>query len=469
VKSEVQDARSVNEIMICAENRDMGILDVKDIITATGGRIIHGDSRSFTGVCIDSRKIEAGELFIALKGERFDGHDFLLQALKKGSGAVVHRPETAPVEGKTLIYVKDTLKALQNIAHFVRSGRDLPVVAVTGSNGKTTTKELISSVLSTTYKVLKNSGNLNNHIGLPLSLAGTSDDDQVIVLEMGASAPGEIRELCTIATPNYGVLTNISPAHLEGFGDIETVRRTKLELLDYVSVAVVNADDLFMMEGVLKAGFKGSLVKYGIKNPADIFAEDIKLHETGASLQLRIGGDRPIELSPKISGMFNIYNLLAAASVSYLFDIDPTDMKNAIDSFTGMPMRLEFKDLGGIKVISDVYNANPASTEEALKELARIRRGRAIAVLGDMLELGTYEKEAHRRLGRFMSELAVDIFIAVGQRMALAASDFSGKVYKLQTSEEAGKVLRDIWREGDTVLIKGSRGMKMERVLADGS
>ena len=164
--------------------------------------------------------------------------------------------------------------------------------------------------------------------------------------------------------------------------------------------------------------------------------------------------------------MFNIYNILAAASVGYLFNIDLQSIRNAIDSFTGVPMRLEIKELDGIKVISDVYNANPASMEEAIKEIVRIRKGRTIAVLGDMLELGSYEEEAHRRLGRLMSGLSIDIFIAVGPRMAFAASEFSGSVYKLHNAMEAGKLLKEISREGDTVLIKGSRGMNMDKVLA---
>jgi UDP-N-acetylmuramoyl-tripeptide--D-alanyl-D-alanine ligase len=172
-----------------------------------------------------------------------------------------------------------------------------------------------------------------------------------------------------------------------------------------------------------------------------------------------------MEVNPKISGMFNIYNLLAAASIGYLFEIDPSRIKRAIDSFTGVPMRLEVKEIDGIRVINDVYNANPASMEEALKELVRVKRGRIIAVLGDMLELGTYEGEAHKRLGRLLSALAIDILIAVGTRMAVAASEFQGKGYPVQNAEEAGRLLREILRRGDTVLIKGSRGMRMEKVL----
>jgi UDP-N-acetylmuramoyl-tripeptide--D-alanyl-D-alanine ligase len=300
-----------------------------------------------------------------------------------------------------------------------------------------------------------------------LSLINVEDGAEIAVLEMGASAQGEIKGLCDIAVPDYGVLTNISPAHLVGFRDLETVRKTKLELLDTVSVAIVNADDLFMMEGVKRSGFKGSIIRYGINNSAEVRASGIRLYEKGSGFVLHLPGDKTIEVNPKISGMFNIYNLLAAASVGHLFDIDLPRMKGAIDSFAGVPMRLEFRELNGVTVISDMYNANPASMEEAVKELVRIRKGRTIAVLGDMLELGAYEEEAHRRLGQLMSVLSVDIFIAVGPLMGLAASEFKGRVYKSDSASEAGRLLRDIGEKGDTVLIKGSRSMGMEKVLEE--
>lgn len=441
------------------------MLTLNEILKATGGKVIRSGSSSFNGISIDSRKILEGELFVALKGDRFDGHDFLRSALEKGDGALVSREPVETVEGKTFIYVPDTLKALQDIARSRRLKKDIPVVAVTGSNGKTTTKELTSAILGKRYRVLKNTGNLNNHIGLPLSLAKMEDEDEAVVLEMGASRPGEIKQLCDIALPYCGVLTNIGRAHLEGFGDIETVRRTKLELLDYVKVAVVNADDAFMMEGIKVSGFKGKICRYGINNTAEVYATDIRLHERGASFRLHTAAHDFVEMHPKISGMFNIYNILAAASAGSLLDIELPDIRQAIDSFEGVPMRLELKELNGIRVINDVYNANPASMEEAVKELVRIKKGRAIAVLGDMLELGSYAGEAHRRIGRLLKELGIDIFIAVGPLMELAASEFQGESYTSRASAEAGELLKDIRKQGDIVLIKGSRGMNMEKVL----
>lgn len=439
-------------------------LKVEDILAATGGKIISGNSVVFAGISIDSRTIQEGELFIALRGSRFNGHDFLQEALRKGNGAIVNHSPAAVIQGKTLISVQDTLNALQELARYMRLKRDIPVIGITGSNGKTTTKELVASVLSSTYKVLKNSGNLNNHIGLPLTLTKIREDDEIAVLEMGASGLGEIKELCKIAMPNYGVLTNISPSHLEGFKDMETLRRTKLEILNDISVAIVNADDSFLMDGFQSSGFKGRMFRYGINNEAEVYATDIGFDENGSVFILHVG-NKSIEVRPRISGRFNIYNLLAAASVGYLFHIDMENIKHALESFIGVPMRFEIKELKGLRIISDVYNANPASMEEAVKELIRLRRRRAVAVLGDMLELGSYEEEAHRRLVMWMSELPVDVFIAVGPLMSSAASEFRREVYKLKDSLEARRILKDICREGDTVLIKGSRRMNMERVL----
>jgi UDP-N-acetylmuramoyl-tripeptide--D-alanyl-D-alanine ligase len=443
----------------------MGTITTEDIVKATGGKVLARSADAFAGLSIDSRTIQEDELFIALRGSRFDGHDFLKEALEKGSGAIVSTLSGESIHGKTIIQVHDTLEALQKIARSMRLQRNIPIVGVTGSNGKTTTKELIASILGTRYRVLKNKGNLNNNIGLPLSLAGIHEADEIGVLEMGASAPGEIKDLCEIAMPQYGVLTNISAAHLEGFKDIETVRRTKLELLAYTDVAVVNADDPFLMEGVHASGFKGWVVRYGIKNYAEIRATHIRLLKKGMVFRLKTAENISLEIRTQVSGMFNIYNILAAASIGYLFNIDPGAMKKAIDSFDGIPMRLEIRDMDGIRIINDVYNANPASMRCALQELARIKTGRTIAVLGDMLELGAYEEEEHRQLGRLLQGLSIDIFIAVGVRMARAAQEFKGRVYDVKSAEAAGRLLREIYQKGDAVLIKGSRGMNMEKVL----
>jgi len=461
----------MNCIDIVDDREIMANLTIDEIIDATGGRIVYknGNSHPFTGVSIDSRTIQEGELFVALRGARFDGHDFIYRALEKGSGALVNFPPAEHLKGKAIIYVKNTLSALQNIARYVRVRGNVPVIGITGTNGKTTTKELISSILSTRYRTHKNTGNLNNQIGLPLSLIRLQPEDEAVVLEMGASSKGDIKELCGIAEPDYGVVTNIGPGHLEGFGNLETVRDTKLELLDSVKKIAVGADDAFLMQGV--SSYQGEVITFGIEKKADVFARDIRMRDRGSDFTLCLEEENCLEINLNLPGVFNIYNALAAAAVGKIFNINLRDIKSGLESFRGVPMRLEIKELFGATVISDVYNANPASMEEAIKELVRLRRmnkGSAIAVLGDMLELGSYAEEAHRKIGEWMSSLPIDIFIAVGPLMAIAHSEFAKagrQSFSVSTAEEAGRILKGLCKEGDTVVVKGSRGMGMEKVL----
>lgn len=452
---------------------------VEEIIAATGGKMIYGNSQTtiFTGVSIDSRTIREGELFVALRGQRFDGHHFLGYAMEKGRGAIVSTPPAIPVKGRTIIYVKNTLNALQDIAHHIRMKKRITVIGVTGTNGKTTTKELIASILGRDFRVMKTSGNLNNHIGLPLSLSRMEEGDEIAVLEMGASIRGDIRQLCDIAMPDYGVITNIGPGHLEGFGNLEGVRSTKLELLDAVKNCVVNGDDAFLMEGISRWQGKNlpEIITFGINSESDITAKNVLLEERHSVFSLCLGGGCD-EVVLHAGGRANVYNALAAASVCNVLGVSFENIRKGIESFAGVPMRLEFKELLGAVVISDVYNANPASMEEAIKELIRLRKKRAVAVLGDMLELGAYEEEAHRKLGEWLSDIPVDVFIAVGPAMAKAAEEFSAhdsshqrEVMMVPDSSEARRILLGVCHEGDTVLVKGSRGMRMERVLQEGA
>lgn len=450
-------------------------ITLKEIVNVTGGRLIHGrlnglngNSNGLKGISIDTRSMKEGELYVALKGARFDGHDFVQDALNKGYGAIVSLPPAVPPMGKVVIHVDNTLAALHAIARHVRTKLGIPVVGITGSNGKTTTKEMAASVLGVKYNVLKNTGNLNNQIGLPLSIMSLSAENEVAVLEMGASAPGDIAELCGIAHPDYGVLTNVGPAHIEGFKDMETIRKTKLEMLQSIEHLIVNADDSYLMEGV--AEYDGNITRYGLDETHDVYAVGIRLGDRDSSFTLRMDGGEA-EVNLKVTGMFNVHNALAAAAVGRAFGLGIDEAAKGLEWFEGVPMRLQIRDLGGATVISDVYNANPASMEEALKELVRLRKDRAIAVLGDMLELGTYSERAHRDLGRWMAELPLDLFIAVGPEMRLAAEEFSLKgndtVFAADATE-AHRLLHSMFREGDTILVKGSRSMNMEKVLEDG-
>ncbi len=443
----------------------MNYLRLDEIVKATGGKPLAVASTEFAGVSIDSRTIKEGEIFVPIKGETFDGHNFLQDALSRGAGALTG--VRLDIRGKTLVYTADTLRALQDLAKYLRAKMMIPVFGVTGTNGKTTTKELLSSILEQSGGILKTRGNFNNHIGLPLSIANLRGDEAAMVLEMGSNAPGDIKLLCDIAKPEIAVVTNVGPAHLEGFGSLETVRETDLEILRYVRAACVNADDLFLMEGI--SGFDGKIITYAIERDADVRAQDISLKEQGSSFRLSFKKGPEIAVSLRISGRFNIYNALAAAAAANQVGTSPEDIRKGLERFGGVPMRLEIKEQFGAVVISDVYNANPASMKEAVMELVRARKQRAIAVLGDMLELGKFSEEAHRELLRWISGRGIDVLIAVGPEMGRASSEFSGKCYKAADSLAARSVLLSLVNTGDAVLVKGSRGMCMEKVLADPS
>jgi UDP-N-acetylmuramoyl-tripeptide--D-alanyl-D-alanine ligase len=258
-------------------------------------------------------------------------------------------------------------------------------------------------------------------------------------------------------------VTNVGPAHLEGFGSIERVRKTDLEILGHVGTACVNADDLFLMDGV--KDFKGKLTTYGIDHRADVYARGVVQGERGSHFRLFLPGKGGVQVELMVPGRFNVLNALGAAAVANEMGIDVDAIKQGLESFAGVPMRLEIREMSGLLVISDVYNANPASVEGALMELLRLKRKRTIAVLGDMLELGAYSVEEHLKIVRTMSRMNIDVFIAVGEEMARAAGAFAGECYTAEDSVKAGSIFSSVSREGDTVLIKGSRGMRMERVL----
>jgi UDP-N-acetylmuramoyl-tripeptide--D-alanyl-D-alanine ligase len=462
------------------------MLSITDVTVATGGKIISESGQEFSGVSIDSRTIKEGDLFIALKGDRFDGHDFVDDALKKGSGAIVQKPEFQELtefknqklkfNNKTVIFVNDTLLALHSLAKYIRKGFKGRVIGVVGSNGKTTTKELISAILGLKFNVIKTEGNLNNHIGMPLCIINGSkkwasgNNGDIMVLEMGTNRPGDINELCSIALPDIGVVTNIGYEHLQGFGSLHKVRESELEILPYVNKVAANADDSFLMEGIFSE-FDGEIVTFGIENrKAVLTAVDIVFLDNGTKFYIQTGDTKAL-INSRLSGRFNIYNSLAAASAACILGFGMKDIKIGLESFSGMDMRFEVREALGVTFLYDVYNANPSSMEASLKELSRFAKlknkkdKRAIAVLGEMLELGDFETEAHRNLGQQMSESQVDIFIGVGSLMPLAIEQFNGKGICFDTAEEAGIELGRILREGDVVLIKGSRGKKMERVL----
>ncbi len=454
---------------------NMLTITVDEIIEATGGELLTDKAGTFSGVSIDSRAIAAGELFFAIKGDKFDGHEFLYSALENGAGAVVHTcPDHIP-DGKIVIQVEDTLRSLQDLAHFMRMKSNAPVVAVTGSNGKTTTKEMIYAVLSSKYKTLRTMGNFNNHIGLPLTLLNLGNDDEMVVLEMGMNALGEISRLCEIAVPDHGVITNIGTAHMGRLGSREAVRDAKLEILDGLNVAVVNADDDFLVQGMKSVqNFHGRVVTFGIENEADVMARNVCPSSKGSDFMLDIKNGETVSVNLNVHGRFNVYNALAAAAASFSLGIPVPDIQKSLETYKGFPMRFEMTKKGGITFINDAYNANPSSMKESLQGLIQVgAAGRRVAVLGDMSELDEFSDDEHRNIGKVVSEMGVDVFIAVGMKMGLAARESmnveNGKsvqeVYSFKDVDSAKKEITEILKEGDTVLVKGSRSMSMERIV----
>lgn len=432
------------------------------------------------GVSIDSRTVREGELFVALRGDRFDGHDFVSDAVKKGAwGALVEqsalRLRDACTGLKNVIYVENTLGSLQELALLHRMSFPIPVVAVTGTNGKTTTKEMTAAILGRSGPVLKTEGNLNNHIGVPLTLLRLGSTYKSAVVEMGMSGRGEIALLARIACPVAGVITNIGPAHLEFLGSIDAVAEAKAELLAALpqdGVAVLNADDAYFDR--LQANVRSKIISFGLGEHADVRAMSIRQEGDGTEFVLIADGQTtPVRL--QTVGRHNVYNAVAAAAAALSLGVSHEAVKQGLEEFRPVAMRSELKNVKGLKVLADYYNANPASVAAALETLASLGgdRVRTIAVLGDMLELGSGSAEAHREIGRTAARLGIGLVVAVGPSAgyiaegAKAAGMSDSQVVESQNASQAAAVLRERTHPGDRVLIKGSRGMKLEKVLEE--
>lgn len=457
------------------------ILRIEEVLRATGGRLLQGEEEVFfQGISTDSRTVRVGELFIALKGPRFDGHHFALEALEKKAGGVVIEEDKAGdirwngYRPKVVIAVKDTLQALGDIAHDRRRRYRTPVVALTGSNGKTTTKEMISACLETTFAVLKTEKNLNNLIGLPLTLLNLTEKERVVVLEMGMNVPGEIRRLTEIAEPDVGLITNIQKAHIEGMGSLERVKEEKGELFRRMrqdGTILVNQNDPYVSD--LASQFLGQKITFGVEKSADVTAEEVRLRgPEGTSFKLILEG-KEIGITLPLLGRHFVSNALAAIAVASLFGIALEKAKEALERFQPFRMRMEVIHLeGGKTLINDAYNANPRSMELALETLAEIKgKGRAIAVLGDMLELGDFSEEAHQQLGEKIRELSIDLLLTLGEKGPLVVESairhgFEPKRTNVaETHSEVISILKGTIREGDWILVKGSRGMAMEKIV----
>ena len=423
------------------------------------------------GYSIDSRTIRPGELFFAVKGERLDGHDFVPQALERGAvSAVVRKDQLARYPVKTcLLAVDDTLAALQNLATAVRRLWGKPVVGVTGSAGKTTTKEAIAHVLAAHYRVLKSEGNLNNHFGLPLMLLKLEPEQEIAVIEMGMSHAGEITALAKIAQPEIGVVTIVAPVHLEYFDSIAGIARAKYELIASLpsnGTAILNADDEYVSQ--FGRNHKGKVVLYGTRPSADVRAENIQSRGAEGSLfDVLVDGARVTVTLPLV-GAHNITNALAAIAVALDRGIKLPDAAAALASLQPADKRGQVLQLGNIRVINDCYNSNPKALESMVDALATMPAKRRIVVAGEMLELGPEGEKMHRAAGEHMADKGIDALVGVrglARPMVEAAKARGMHTQFVTTPEEAGEWLARESRDGDVVLLKASRGVKLEKAL----
>jgi UDP-N-acetylmuramoyl-tripeptide--D-alanyl-D-alanine ligase len=446
----------------------LSLTKVAEFISATGR---FAAEAVVNGYSIDSRTLGPGQLFFAVKGERLDGHDFVEQTLEKGAAAAVVRSDQAGrYQGETrLLAVEDTLVALQTLATAVRKLWGKPLIAVTGSAGKTTTKEAIAHVLSSRFRVLKSEGNFNNHFGLPLMLLKLEPEYDVAVIEMGMSHAGEIRALAKIAQPEIGVVTNVAPVHLEFFDSLAGIARAKYELIESLPVsgtAVLNADDEYVSQ--FGRGFKGKVVQYGLRATADVRAENIRSKGTeGTEFDVVIGASREHATLPLV-GEHNVLNALAAVAVGVERGLKPAEAVATLATLTPADKRGQVLQVGNITVINDCYNSNPKALDAMVDALAAMNARRRIVVAGEMLELGPAGEEMHRRAGDHISEKKIDVLIGVrglAQAMVGAAEQAGARAEFVASSEEAGEWLAREARDGDVILLKASRGVKLERAL----
>jgi UDP-N-acetylmuramoyl-tripeptide--D-alanyl-D-alanine ligase len=442
-----------------------------------GGRLRGARALAIESVSTDTRAIGPGALFVAVRGESFDGHDYAGEALARGAAALLVSRESAAPANAPSIVVGDTVAALGELARGHRARFAGPVVAITGSNGKTTTKELCARVLEAAgRRVRRTPGNLNNQIGLPLSVLALEPADEVMVVELGMNHEGEIDHLARIADPTVGAITNVAPAHLGPLGSLEAIARAKGELYARIrsnGVAVVNADDPNCV--AQSARFAGRKLRFSALANADLRARDVAPESGAAVYTLECGGDSaPIRMAAP--GMHLVEDGLcaaAAALASGALGARPLEaIRKGLESFAGVPGRAALRESpDGLRLLDDTYNANPHSVARALETLAQLRAGqRTVAVLGDMLELGPQAEALHAETGRKAAATQVDVLVAVGAlaRQIAAGARAAGVAIALECddADAAAELVRKHARAGDVVLVKASHGMRLERVVS---
>lgn len=443
-----------------------------EVVLGTGGDWV-GEERLkeeiIRGISVDSRTVGHGEVFFALKGPHFDGHHFALEALEKGAMAVVIRrdfPQRVR-EGRAIL-VLDPLKSFGDLARSYYENFSPPIVAITGSNGKTTTKEMTARILSTRYEVLKSEKSFNNFVGVPLTLSHLRKAHNAVVLEFGTSERGEMKRLCEIAPPRVGVITQIAETHLEFLGSIEGVREEKAVLLQHLNLldhAVLNGDD--PSTSYLKQKTRAKVVTFSIQGKGDLNADEIRVE--GGLTRFRVNGKYPFEIF--LLGKFNVMNALAALAVGRILEVHFEEAREVLRTFPPTPMRMEVTPLGDLTLLNDTYNSNPASVREALQVLAQVPGNRKIAILGDMLELGERGPECHWKVGEAAAKMGINLLVAFGplskNMMDGANSGGLKDTYFFLEKTKLMGFLKGFFNKGDVVLVKGSRGMRMEEVVEE--
>lgn len=413
---------------------------------------------SCTGVSTDTRTIGQGNLFVCLKGDRYDANNFADQALTEGAKYVISSDKQRCDE-KVIFYVEDTLEFLQLLANHHRRKFDIPIIGITGSNGKTTTKEIINAVLATTYCVLCTKGNLNNHIGVPLTLLQLNADHELAIIEMGANKPGDIDELCTIAEPTHGIITNIGRAHLEGFGNFEGVLQTKLAL--YKSIGAnggtlfYNVDDILLRKHLSTS----NVIGYSINSPSTCQGTLIRLTPF-VCFTYESEGKGADEIQSHLIGAYNLYNFLAAVCIGKFFKVTDAAIKGGIEAYVPSNNRSQVEKTAKNTLIVDCYNANPSSMSAALESFAQLTDINKLAILGDMLELGDVALEEHHKIISLCESKNIR-FITIGQEF--------GKLNSPSHFESAEALINDGYLdrlENTTILLKGSRGIGLERLIS---
>jgi UDP-N-acetylmuramoyl-tripeptide--D-alanyl-D-alanine ligase len=443
----------------------------------------------FDLVSTDTRKVRPGSIFAALKGERFDAHDFLAQAIAGGAGAlIISQPEAwTKLHGIQssqtselniaipVILVEDTLQALQHLAGYNRRKAGVPVVAVTGSNGKTSVKDMIAAVLEQKYRVLKTGGNFNNEIGLPLTLLELGPEHQAAIVEMGMRGRGEIQQLARIAQPDIGVISNIGEAHIELLGSMENIAQAKGELLAELpatGAAILNGDDPWLRK--LGEGLDRQAIYYGFGENNHLQATDWQMTgPTNSEFKVKVSGHKPMSVQIPVPGRHNVLNALAAIGVGLELGLSQEEIGQGLTELSLSKMRLEIKTGKSWTVINDAYNANPSSMRAALEVLAGYPcQGKRIAVLGNMLELGEQAEKGHRSIGDTVASLGLDSLVTLGELAGWIAAQAATRgmkqrsIFACTEKEQAIRQLQAILQPGDVVLVKGSRGMKMEEIAA---